>query len=1243
MLSLHYISRDEYNNADASSKTSDKLFFLSDTHEIFRGTENFTESVIFYDEEPTTKIAGKLYINQNTLVGRIWNGIDWITVAEPQVQSDYENNDNTSKSFILNRPFYDSRNTISRTYGFDGSTNGKTVLNTADANAKYIKVSDDLILNKDILVGGTLVSVGPNSEGTGTEESSISIDQVYTINANESGKYVYALVSSIAPYVLVAKEDCSFIDVYSSDSSSINITAGVYFLYQAADNYVKSLTFSYESGELKTIDPKFIPWESSPAAASVLYTEQTLTDEQKTQARMNIEACDRTHRYEIVESLSNIDNNIDLLDASSEYSTIGSIIQLKAIPKILMKSLIYPLAYGHAETYDSVLSVNTYDNNLNFDASYEYSTSDTGYSTISAIDANNYKCTLKIRNVDCFEVYFISNTSTLTEEYSSSFSATGVYLKYLATPSYASQYLRIKFKVLQYYKLSDHYLDSTVERTKNKVTAISDSVTDDQYPSALSVKTELDKTIKITEQTLTDEQKSQARTNIGAGGLQVQSDYTQNDNTQTDYIKNRPFYEDTLIDVIWDGNTTGKTEVDLTSALGFNVYLVSDATPSAEDLIGATLSIYTGSDTMEIPLGSEYVQTISDNIILLAEGNAFVIIADNSEYNGITFPSKGTYFVNSNGAYVSGISKKVVNKIDKKFIPNGIDTLKITVTYNSSTDTYSNADKSSDDIESCLNNGGIPYIALYGLTSVSSDYIILTYVGYGGASKLHGFANEEEGISLYISGLSVRSGLSSQSLKGRINYLEDITVKTVSQVLTDEQKTQARTNIGAGVPQVQSDYTQNDSGQTDYIKNRPFYEYTAVDITWDGDTTGKTEVDLTSILGCNVYLVSDATPSVEDLNGSTLTVYDGSSSTEQSMTLSAQALSENVIMVREVCAFVVLADNSEVDGITFPSKGTYLASLDGSYMLRIIKEGINKIDPKFIPNGIDTLKVTVTYNSSTDTYSADKTSDDIKTCLDNGGIPYVYFKSGYSGYYTLTSYSADLRCYCFSNIHSPRREIDIHDSGDVTVVEDSKFFNNLEYTDNKVTAIDNTATNYQYPSALAVKTALDGKLDASHFIIDSNNNITGIKIKDQVNDYNYILRVKDGTFTVVRADAIVGIKVTTNPTKMSYNAGDYIDTTGMVVSAEYGDGTLREIIDYTCDNYVTVDNPVFTITYTENNVVYSTGLTVNVTAFDPSVVLADFTYTDNGDGTYTITGWNGTYNGVTSTELIIPDNAYIIL
>ena len=41
--------------------------------------------------------------------------------------------------------------------------------------------------------------------------------------------------------------------------------------------------------------------------------------------------------------------------------------------------------------------------------------------------------------------------------------------------------------------------------------------------------------------------------------------------------------------------------------------------------------------------------------------------------------------------------------------------------------------------------------------------------------------------------------------------------------------------------------------------------------------------------------------------------------------------------------------------------------------------------------------------------------------------------------------------------------------------------------------------------------------------------------------------------------------------------------------------------------------------------------------------LIDFEYTDNGDGTYTLTAWKGTKNGVPSTELVIPNMASIIL
>lgn len=201
---------------------------------------------------------------------------------------------------------------------------------------------------------------------------------------------------------------------------------------------------------------------------------------------------------------------------------------------------------------------------------------------------------------------------------------------------------------------------------------------------------------------------------------------------------------------------------------------------------------------------------------------------------------------------------------------------------------------------------------------------------------------------------------------------------------------------------------------------------------------------------------------------------------------------------------------------------------------------------------------------------------------------------------------------------------------EITLKKIEKASNKVSY----ITSSNKTNTVY-YPSVNAV-------VDYFKFLqIDDDGNLTNIRIKDQINGYNYILCMRNGTLATTCA--ITSINITTNPTKMAYTAGDYIDTTGMVVSAACEDGTIREITEYTCDNYVTLDNPVFTITYTEGGVTYSTTLTVAVTAFNPAIVLIDFTYTDNGDGTYTITDWKETYNGEASTEMIVPNNAYIVL
>ena len=50
---------------------------MSDTKEIYRGTELFTESVILCDSYPTTPAVGKLYIKTDTLEGKVWNGTEW--------------------------------------------------------------------------------------------------------------------------------------------------------------------------------------------------------------------------------------------------------------------------------------------------------------------------------------------------------------------------------------------------------------------------------------------------------------------------------------------------------------------------------------------------------------------------------------------------------------------------------------------------------------------------------------------------------------------------------------------------------------------------------------------------------------------------------------------------------------------------------------------------------------------------------------------------------------------------------------------------------------------------------------------------------------------------------------------------------------------------------------------------------------------------------------------------------------
>lgn len=149
-----------------------------------------------------------------------------------------------------------------------------------------------------------------------------------------------------------------------------------------------------------------------------------------------------------------------------------------------------------------------------------------------------------------------------------------------------------------------------------------------------------------------------------------------------------------------------------------------------------------------------------------------------------------------------------------------------------------------------------------------------------------------------------------------------------------------------------------------------------------------------------------------------------------------------------------------------------------------------------------------------------------------------------------------------------------------------------------------------------------------------------ITLIDQVNGYHYIACMRDGNFVTYCATR--SIEITTMPAKIEYTAGEYFDPAGMTVVATAYDGTTREITDFIYPSSYILDGDTFIeIKYIEAGITHMATIPITVTPFDPSVMLVDFEYTANDDGTYTITGWKGTYNGEASTEIIIPNNGLI--
>lgn len=79
---------------------------------------------------------------------------------------------------------------------------------------------------------------------------------------------------------------------------------------------------------------------------------------------------------------------------------------------------------------------------------------------------------------------------------------------------------------------------------------------------------------------------------------------------------------------------------------------------------------------------------------------------------------------------------------------------------------------------------------------------------------------------------------------------------------------------------------------------------------------------------------------------------------------------------------------------------------------------------------------------------------------------------------------------------------------------------------------------------------------------------------------------------------LTGIKITKVPTKTEYKVGEKFDKTGMVVTAEYSDGTTKEVTDYTYspEGKLSELNTKITVTYKEGDVTKTAEQAIKVTS-----------------------------------------------
>ena len=189
-----------------------------------------------------------------------------------------------------------------------------------------------------------------------------------------------------------------------------------------------------------------------------------------------------------------------------------------------------------------------------------------------------------------------------------------------------------------------------------------------------------------------------------------------------------------------------------------------------------------------------------------------------------------------------------------------------------------------------------------------------------------------------------------------------------------------------GGEQVQTDWNQNNITAKDYIKNRPGGYEENLEITWDGDTTGRASatVDGYPFVG---YKVSDKILTSDQVIGGTMTIIQNGVSEQMIITDKMYSETEFGYIVGEF--FIIIAAKiGDFGYIHIPEPGVYFLSASGGGHSVSVSSFSNIIthpfDDKYIPDSIPRKDEIYTNYSHTMSITWDGNTDGKDTFVWNG-------------------------------------------------------------------------------------------------------------------------------------------------------------------------------------------------------------------------------------------------------------------